>query len=133
MQPPKPFTSSIATILLLDSDPEMRETLRDGLASGNYLVITAGDLGEAVDRLEETRPDLLVTRPYINSMPGHAAAQYLRSKRPGLPVLLVAGFMDDDRDNLRNSVADYHTFPKPFHRIDLLAAVHDVLSVMRKH
>ena len=69
------FSPSDVTILLLDSDSVMRAALSDAFQSAGYLVVTAGDLGEAVDRVEEMRPDLLVTRPYINSMPAHQAVK----------------------------------------------------------
>ncbi len=95
------------------------------------MVVTARDLGEAVDRLNETASNLLIVRPYINSMPGHVAANYLRRIQNGLPVLIVSGFMDDDRTNIRNVVQDFHTFPKPFTRDELLAEVRNVLSIKR--
>jgi DNA-binding NtrC family response regulator len=125
----KAFTASHATILLLDSDPVMRTVLHDVLQNAGYLVMKAGDLGSAVDRLSEARPDLLITRPYINSMPGKIAADYLRSRRPGLPVLIVAGYMDEDRLNVQNTIDQFYTFPKPFGREDLLAKIGDVLSI----
>ena len=81
MATPSPFE---ATILLLISDPLMKDVIRDALDSAGYQVVTAVDLGAAADRLREVRPDLLITRPYINSMPGQTAADYLRTKRPGL-------------------------------------------------
>ena len=62
------LSPSNTTILLLVSDPLMRDVLRDGLNSAGYLVVVASDLGEAVDRLREIRPHLLITRPYISSM-----------------------------------------------------------------
>jgi len=128
----KDFSAPDATILLLDSESVMRAGLRDALESAGYLVEMAGDLGEAVDRLAEVRPDLLITRPYINSMPGRMAADYLRSKRHGLPVLIVAGFMDDDRSRVQNAVEEFHTFPKPFSRDEFVANVKDVLEVVRR-
>ncbi len=128
----KAFAAPHATILLLDSDPLMRSVLHDVLQGAGYLVMKAGDLGAAVDRLAEARPDLLITRPYINSMPGHVAADYLRSRRPGLPVLLVAGFMNEDRLNVQNTIEKFYTFPKPFTHEDLLAKVHEVLSHVRE-
>ena len=121
-----------ATILLLDSEPVMRAALHDALENAGYLVVTAGDLGEALDRLAETPPDLLITRPYINSMPGRIAADYLRSKQNGLAVLLVAGFLEDDRVNVQNAVEEFHTFPKPFRRDELVAKVKDVLKLIRR-
>jgi DNA-binding NtrC family response regulator len=124
----KAFAPSNATILLLDSDSVMRTVLHDVLQNAGYLVMKAGDLGAAVDRLSEARPDLLITRPYINSMPGRIAADYLRSRRPGLPVLIVAGYIDEDRLNVQNTIEQFYTFPKPFGRDDLLAKVREVLS-----
>jgi DNA-binding NtrC family response regulator len=125
------FSQSDVTILLLDSDSVTRAALHDAFQSVGYLVVTAGDLGEAVDRLDEIRPALLITRPYINSMPGRIAANYLRSKHPGLPVLIVAGFVDDDRLNVQNAIGEFYTFPKPFSRDELLTNVRDVLQIIR--
>jgi|SRR5580704_167863 DNA-binding response OmpR family regulator len=126
------FSAPNASILLLDSESNMRADLRDAIENAGYLVETASDLGEAVDRLALMRPDLLITRPYINSMPGRMAADYLRSKRNGLPVLIVAGFMDDDRSEIQNAVEEFYTFPKPFTRDELVAKVKDVLESVRK-
>ena len=126
------ISSSSATILLLDSDPVMRASLRGVLQDANYLVVAAGDLSEAIDRMAEIKVDLLITRPYVNSMPGAMAANYLRGKRPGLPVLIVAGFMDDDQVDVRSTVHEFHTFPAPFHRAELLVKIADVLALARK-
>jgi DNA-binding response OmpR family regulator len=126
------FSPSNATILLLVSDPLMREVLRDALQTAGYLVMVAGDIGAGVDRVIEMRPDLLITRSYINSMPGRMAADYLRTKRPGLPVLIVSGFMEDDRVRAQNSIADFHIYPKPFTRAEFLDEVRDILVTIRK-
>ena len=118
--------------MLLNSEPLMRAILRDALESAGYLVVTAGDLGDAVDRLAELQPDLLIVPPYINSMPGRIAADYLRGKRHGLPVLIVAGFMEDDRTLTQNAIEEFYSFPKPFRRDELLAEVRDVLNDIRR-
>jgi len=128
----KEFSAPEAIILLLDSESVMRAALRAALEAGGYLVVTTGDLGEAVDRLAEMQPDLLITRPYINSMPGRLAADYLRNKHHGLPVLIVAGFLDDDRVNVQNAIEEFYTFPTPYSRDELLAKVRDVLDSIRK-
>ena len=121
-----------STILLLVSDPLMRTILHETLDRAGYLVVTAGDVGSAVDRLKEMRPDLLIIRPYISSMPGHMAADYLRTRCPGLPIMIVAGFMDDQRVNVKNAVEDFHLFPKPFAREEFLDKVREVLRAIHK-
>jgi DNA-binding response OmpR family regulator len=125
---PSPANS---TILVLVSDPLMRTVFDETLQRAGYLVIAAGDLGSAVDRLKEMRPDLLLIRPYISSMPGHMAADYLRTKCPGLPVMIVAGLMDDDRVHVQNAVEDFYVFPKPFPASEFLEKVKEVLLVSR--
>jgi DNA-binding response OmpR family regulator len=121
-------TSPHSVILLLVADPAMRSAMDDALREAGYLVSAASDLGTAVDRMKEMRYDLLITRPYVQSMPGHMAADYLRTKSPGLPVLIVGGFMEDDQVNALNAVERFHIFPKPFHRNDLLAKVKEILK-----
>ncbi len=127
----KDRASANITILLLASDPLMRTVLQETLEREGYLVVTAGEVGSAVDRLKEMRPDLLIVRPYISSMPGHMAAEYLRTRCPGLPVLIVAGFMEDDRVRAQNSTEEFGMFPKPFARQELLSAVSEALRATR--
>jgi hypothetical protein len=68
----------------------------------------------------------------INSMPAQTAADYLRSKQNGLPILVVPGFMDDDRIRVQNEIEEFYTFPKPYSRDELIAKVSDVLDVVQR-
>ena len=106
--------SDLGKFVLLISDRDMRVIIQDVLASQGYLVEAAGDIGVAVDRLKESTLDLLIIRPYISTMPGHEAAEYLRTKCPGLPVLMVGGLIDDTRLSYRDALQNIHIFPKPF-------------------
>lgn len=119
-----------ASILLLDSDPLTRTILQETLESAGHVVMATNDLGAAVDRLKRMRPDLLIVRPYINGMPGQMAAQYLRARSPGLPVLIVDGFPDDDRVYVQNAAHLFHIFPKPFAPDQLLGEVREVLRIV---
>ena len=117
-----------STILLLVSDPLMRSVLRETLEREGYTVLATGDLGTAVDRMEEIPPDLLIIRNYVEGLPGHDAAVYLRTKHLKMKVLIVGGLLDDDRLNLRESLAGFEVFPKPYSAADLLQRVKEVLA-----
>jgi DNA-binding response OmpR family regulator len=119
-----------ASILLLASDPLMRTILHETLERAGYVVVDANDVGQAVDRIKEMRPDLLLIRPYISSMPGHAAATYLRSRCPGLPVLMVGGFLDDERIRVQSAIDDFHLFPPMYSADELLNNVRGVLRTV---
>jgi DNA-binding response OmpR family regulator len=119
------------TILLLASDSLVRSVLKETLENAGYTVLATGDLGTAVDRMEEISPDLLIIRNYVEGLPGHDAAVYLRTKLLSMKVLIVGGLIDDDRLDLRESLAGFQVFPKPYPAAELLQKVKDVLSAPR--
>ena len=119
------------TILLLVSDPVVRSILKETLEREGYTVLASGDLGQAVDRLQECTPDLLITRTYVQSLPGHEAAMYLRTKCLGMRVLMLGGLLDDERLQYRAAQQGFEVFPKPYTAAALLQEVRHVLSKPR--
>jgi two-component system OmpR family response regulator len=115
-------------ILLLDSEPVVRSVMKEALEQAGHVVVATGGLGEAVKRLADGRIDLLITRPYVSNITGHDAAKYLRTKNPGMEVLLIAGLLDDDRLRARAAIERVEVFPKPFTTAELLAKVAEVLK-----
>ena len=123
--PPVPMNT---TILLLVSDPVVRSVLKETLEREGYNVAASGDLGKAVEQLQDQTPDLFITRSYVESLPGYEAAMYLRTKCHGLKTLMVDGWLDDERLRYRTSVQGFGVFPKPYSAAELLAAVKDALT-----
>jgi CheY-like chemotaxis protein len=119
------------TILLLVSDPIVRSILTETLENEGYMVLAASDLGQAVDRLKHSEPDLLITRNYVQGLPGHDAAIYLRTKCTKMRVLMVGGHLDDQRLRDRIAIQGFEVFPKPYTAAELLQKVKDVLSIPR--
>jgi len=119
------------TILLLISDPVVRAVFKEALEHAGYTVLATGDLGNAVDRLKELEPDLLITRTYVEGLPGHDAAKYLQSKCLKMRVMIVGGLLADDRLQLREELAGFAVFPKPYHASELIAKVKEVLAKPR--
>jgi two-component system, OmpR family, phosphate regulon response regulator OmpR len=119
------------TILLLASDPVIRDVLCKALETEGYCVLAASDLGSAVDWLKQCKPDLLMVRHFTESMSGHEAATYLRKKCSGIPVLLVGGLLDDARLENREALQEFEVFPKPFAAAELLDKVREVLAKWR--
>src|SRR5579864_51990 len=116
------------TILLLMSDPLVRAVVCETLEGAGHLVVPAGDLGSALDWLKQCTPDLLITRTYVSSLPGHEAASYLRAKRPLMRVLILGGLLDDDRLRNRVTLAGFDVFPKPYSGAQLVEKVKEILD-----
>jgi DNA-binding NtrC family response regulator len=125
MNPGKAF---YPTILFLASDSHIRRIISKALDSGGYSVLTASDIGGAVDCLKNCTPDLLMVRHYTKSISGHDAAMYLRRMCPGIPVLIVGGIIDDGGLENREILQGFEIFPKPFEAAALLEKVKNVLA-----
>jgi len=115
-------------ILLLASDPEIRNAICGALESTGYFVLNAGGVDRAEQLLRQFTPDLLIVRPYTENLSGHDAASYLRRIRPGIPVLIVGGILDDVSRENRAALKRFEIFPKPFHASELLAKVGEMLN-----
>jgi len=95
------------------------------------MVVPTGDLGSAVDWLKDCTPELLIIRPYVSDMQGHDAAKYLQTKCHSMRVLIVGGFLDDEKLQYREEIAGFEVFPKPFTAAQLLEKVKEVLKTVR--
>jgi CheY-like chemotaxis protein len=116
------------TILLLTSEPLVRVVIQEFLEKAGYVVMATGDLGTAVDRLAEAKPDLLVISPYVETITGHQAAMYLQTRCQSMRILMVAGMLADDRLQYRAELDKVEIFPKPFTGAQLIQKVEEVLS-----
>ena len=125
MKPGKPI---YPTILLLASDSNISSVISKALDSAGYFVLTAHDIGCAIDRLEDCTPDLLIVRHYTESISGHDAATYLRRVCPRIPVLIVGGILDDSGLENRETLQGFEIFPKTFQAAELIEKVEQVLS-----
>jgi len=106
----------------------MLSVMRETLEREGYLVFPAGELGTAVKWLNDSTPDLLITRTYVSGMPGHEAAKYLRNKCPHMRVLMVGGLLEDDRLKYRMALERFEVFPKPYTSAQLIEKVKEVLG-----
>ena len=114
-------------IHLLVSPALLRVVVQETLEHEGYFVFPSGDLGTAVDKLKESKPDLLIVSPYVEDMSGYDA-NFLRTKCPGLPVLMMGGVISDDRLQNRLTLKGFEIFPKPFTAADLLEKVKAALQ-----
>ena len=127
-KPPHVKSPMEMTILVLISEPLVRLVIREVLERAGYLVMATGDLGTAVDRISEAKPDLLIISPYVETIAGHQAAKYLQSRCPSMRLMMVAGLLADDRLQYRAELEKIEVFPQPFTASQLLEKVQQILS-----
>jgi DNA-binding response OmpR family regulator len=120
-----------ATLMVLHSAPVVRSVLREILERAGYLVRATGDLGNAVDFVRESPPDLLLIGVTTGQVNGHDAAVYLRGKCPNMRVLMLAGLPDDERVEIWTRGEGFGVFPRPFAPAELVIAVEELLAEER--
>ncbi len=118
---------SAMTILLVDDEPAVRESLRRALQLEGYEVELAGDGQEALERLAGDGVDAVVLDVSMPRLDGLETCRRLRSRGSTLPVLMLTA-----RDEVEDRVAgldagadDYVV--KPFALEELLARLRALL------
>src|ERR1017187_4854433 len=76
-------------ILVVDDDQDPRELVASALIAMGYAVEVAADGFEAVAKLQETMADLVLTDLMMPGMHGVDLAQWIRTYRPGLPLIVI--------------------------------------------
>lgn len=116
------------TILLIDDEESVRAIVLKILRRAHYNVLEAPN-GEAALKVAEAHPgkiDLVITDMFMPGLRGPEVAQKLAMTRPGLRVLFMSGYADQD---LRTGVpAGANFLNKPFSGADLAKTVEAVLK-----
>ncbi|MFD7454456.1 response regulator transcription factor [Kitasatospora sp. NPDC059827] len=120
-------TAARRTVLVVEDDPGVRNTLDHLLRFEGYRVLTTADGQEALELLEHRRPDLAVVDVVMPRLDGLALCRMLRRRGDRLPVLvLTARHQLGDRVAGLDAGADDY-LAKPFATEELLARIRALL------
>lgn len=84
--------SSRRTVLVVDDEPAMRTALSESLRRKGYLVTQATDGREALDRVVETHPWLVLTDMKMPRLGGIALVREIKKRTPGTHVVVMTAF-----------------------------------------
>ena len=110
-------------IMVVDDSPQISKALSDLLGASGYFVRAAPSGERALQILETTKFDLIITDLKMTGMTGIDLAKQVQERMPGLPVVILTGYGDMDSviSALRLGVADY--LKKPWSIDEVLAVV----------
>ena len=116
-------------ILIVDDDPNLLIVLAEQLRADGYDVVTARDGDEALRRLRQSWPDLLVIDMLMPRMDGLTLAREVKNLAD-LPIIVLSAIdaADSKADLLDEVAEDYVT--KPYHYPELRARITRVLRCL---
>ena len=126
-------------ILLVDDDPDFRDSLQIILENHGYMVRTAGNGTEALEALKAKRPDLMILDIMMTTETEGFDLAYELKKRPGfkdLPIILLTSFLERVRkegpDKFQHIMAEEWParwmFEKPVDTRKLIAKIEGILT-----
>jgi len=120
-------SSTSATILVVDDDRAIRESLDRALALEGYRVVTATDGALALDLIAAETPDVIVLDLMMPNVDGLTVCRRLRARRDRTPILMLTARTEtSDRVSGLDAGADDY-LPKPFDLDELLARIRALL------
>jgi len=114
------------TILVVDDEPTLRETLAEALDADGFRVLTAADGREALSRFREHQPDLVVLDLMLPELSGIEVCRIIRAES-GVPIVMLTAKSSelDKVVGLELGADDYVT--KPFSLRELTARIRALL------
>lgn len=120
----------MATVLVVDDSPTVREMLVAQLTEGGMTVIEAQDGKDAIEKLQATTPDLVVTDVVMPNMNGYELCRWIK-KNPStqnVPVVMCTTKSEDfDKHWGMKQGADAY-ITKPYEPAELLRTIKMLLS-----
>lgn len=119
---------SNAHILVVDDEPDIRDTVKDILQDEGYSVATAADADATRQQLAEQRPDLILLDIWMPGTDGISLLKQLKeSMDPPVPVVMISGHgtIETAVEATKHGAVDF--IEKPLSLARLLATVKSAL------
>lgn len=125
----------MATILLVEDDDLVRDMLGQVLERSSHKVITATNGEEAVNLLQNSDPDIMVTDIIMPKKSGITLISEVKNKHPNMEIIAISGggrldpmgYLD-----LSESIGASVSFEKPVDKTALLMAIDLLLQGNRE-
>lgn len=118
------------TILLAEDETLVRTMFTEILKSVGFTVLVASNGLEAVDLLESNNAEISVAILDIvmPGMSGSRIGEIIQKKYPHIKVIYTTGYSNREFRDREIEAGDLRILAKPFHPIDLLAAIRECLD-----
>jgi len=117
-------------ILLVDDEPQVRESVKRLLVGQGYTVVEASHANDAI-KIYDAAPaeiDLVLTDVTMPGMSGYDLAEHLRARAPDLPVVFMSGYAESPMGTRAFAGRKTGYIQKPFNVDVLVERLREVLE-----
>jgi len=116
------------TVLVVDDEEQIRNTLRGVLADEGFEVIEAADGRQALDLLQRTPPRLAIVDVWMPEVDGIELVARMREQAPGVPIIVISGHGTIETAVRVIRLGAFDFLEKPFQLESLLQVVDRALG-----
>jgi two-component system, chemotaxis family, chemotaxis protein CheY len=121
----------MATILIIDDDGDVLDTLALVLEEAGHTILTASSGADGARMFRDLRPDLVVTDMVMPRSDGIQAIQTIRGDDPAARIIAISGDSSPGQgDYLKQAMQSgaMAALPKPFEADEFLSIVNSCLA-----
>ncbi|MDX1503374.1 MAG: response regulator [Thermoanaerobaculia bacterium] len=116
------------TILLADDSVTIQKVVELTFMEEDVEVITVGTGSEALERLEEVAPDLVIADVHMPGADGFEVCRAVKASRPEVPVLLLVGTFEPFDPDQATAAGGDAFLKKPFDSQELIRVAERLLE-----
>ncbi|MDI6736280.1 MAG: sigma 54-interacting transcriptional regulator [bacterium] len=116
-------------VLVVDDERGIRESLAMILEDDGYIVVSARDGEEALQKIKELKIDLVILDVWLPKIKGTELLKELLAIKENLPVIMISGHGDIETagESLKNGAIDF--IEKPLIKAKILVTVRNALNL----
>ncbi len=121
----------MAKILIVDDDPQLRQSFEKLLTQEDHTVQTAATAEAGLEIVGESPPDLVIMDVRLPGMNGLEGSMAMRKVEPKLPIIIMTAYGTTETAIEATKEGAFDYVLKPFHIPDILVVIENALEAGR--
>jgi chemosensory pili system protein ChpA (sensor histidine kinase/response regulator) len=124
-----PVVSTVQTIMVIDDSITIRKVTSRMLERNNFVVMSAKDGVDAVNQLQEQKPDLMLMDIEMPRMDGYELATHVRNNPDlkDIPIIMITSRTGQKHRQRAENIGVNKYLGKPYQESDLLGSIREFL------
>ncbi len=119
------------TILIIDDEPAIRQSMSDIFSDEGYTVICAEDGSQALSLLEKETPDLMFLDIWLPDSDGLKLLPGLKKEHPQVPIIMISGHGTIETAVQATKMGAFDFIEKPLSLDKLVITASNALTISR--